>query len=59
MMPLSTWRRDRRTGRAGLGRLLLTDQPTQEEEHRGMKYPVIFSLVDGTDTGEIDEGRTD
>jgi hypothetical protein len=52
-----TARRNRRTGRALAG-CCLPIAADAGGEGQGVKYPVLFSLVDGTDAGEIDEGRT-
>jgi hypothetical protein len=38
--------------------ILLFPRP-RHDVFRGVKYPVVFSVVDGTDAGEVDEGRTD
>jgi site-specific recombinase XerD len=38
--------------------ILLFPRP-RHDVFRGVKYPVVFSVVDGTDACEVDEGRTD
>src|ERR1039457_7478467 len=48
-----------RQDRAGVVMLILLFPTPRHDVFRGVKYPVVFSVVDGTDAGEVDEGRTD
>src|ERR1017187_4860157 len=48
-----------RQDRAGVVMLILLFPTPRHDVFRGVKYPVVFSVVDGADAGEVDEGRTD
>src|ERR1017187_5992740 len=48
-----------RQDRAGVVMLILLFPTSRHGVFRGVKYRVVFSVVDGADAGKVDEGRAD